>query len=470
MPVVGPPGRSERLLLLLILFVAALARLPGLDGALWLDEIATLVYLVRLPLGELVASYPSANQHLFYSVLAHASISVLGETPFALRLPAVVFGVLAVGATVILTRLVANAREALAVGALFAVSYHAVWFSQNARGYTGLMFFVTTSFALFYLGWHGRRSAWPWYSIVVALGMYVQLNAIVAPASHATILVLDALAGRRLWKPAAPGARRAAWIALVAAGGLTVLLYAPALPQVVSYYLTLPPGATGNVDLWLFVRDLIGGLTANPALTLAILALAAPGVIGAISYGRRDRLALALLTLPAVWGVLVMLAVRSGAAPRFFSYLLPIALMLGVRGIAVSAGRWRTWVMAGLVFLSASSLYFGYRYPKQDFTGALAYVRQHAAPDATIAAAGLAATAYRVYYAPDIVGIYTPADYHAALGAGRETWVLLTFPRDMQARFAEVFDLLQGDFRLVTIFPGTLGDGHLYVYYRPSSG
>ena len=72
-----------------------------------------------------------------------------------------------------------------------------------------------------------------------------------------------------------------------------------------------------------------------------------------------------------------------------------------------------------MVALSAASLYFCYRYPKQDFSGALAYVRQHAAPDATVAGLGPAAAAYRLYYAPDITPIYTEADYAAALKPGQ---------------------------------------------------
>lgn len=460
--------RSERRLLGLILCVAVIARLPGLNGDLWFDEIVTLVNSVRLPLGELLTSYREANQHLLYSVLAHLSVATFGETPLALRLPAVVFGVLAVYATTVFTRLVGSSREGLIVGAFFAVSYHAVWFSQNARGYTGLMCFMMASFALFYLGWQGEHRVWPWYAVAVALGMYVQLNMIVAPATHATLLVMDAVAGRRLWAPAAPGASRAAWIALVTAGGLTLFLYAPVIPRMVEYYRSLQPGDTGSADPASLVRDLISGLTANAALTPGILLLAGWGLIGLISYGRHDRFALAMLVLPGCWGIVLMLAIGSGAAPRFFVYLLPITLILAIRGIEVSAGTWRNWVVAALMALSMISLYFCYRYPKQDFTGALGYVRERAASDATVAAVGLAATAYRVYYAPEITTIYTEEEYRAALRPARETWVLVTFPRDMRARFPAVYDRLEDDFRLVATFPGTLGGGDLFVYYRPA--
>ena len=134
----------------------------------------------------------------------------------------------------------------------------------------------------------------------------------------------------------------------------------------------------------------------------------------------------------------------------------------------MATGRWRSWAVGLLVALSAASLYFCYRYPKQDFSGALAYVRQHAAPDATVAGLGPAAAAYRLYYAPDITPIYTEADYAAALKPGQETWVLLTLPRVTRAQFGAITDRLQQDFQLAARFPGTLGDGWLFVYYRPS--
>lgn len=464
-----PAGSGHRRLVA-VLLVALAARLPGLDGPLWFDEIVTLVESVRLPAWELVASYPRANQHMLYSVLANLTTSVLGETPFALRLPSMVFGLLAIFTTMEFVRLLALRCEAVMVGLLFALSYHAVWFSQNARGYTGLMFFLMASFALFYLGWNGRWRVWPWYAVAVALGIYTHLTMLVVPATHATILLLEGLAPGLLGQRAAPGARRRAWLALAGSGALTLLLYWPAMPEIVAYYTTLRPGDTGSTDPAALFHDLVGGLGANPALAPASLLLAAMGVLGALDYGRQRRLALAMMALSAMWGILLMLAVGSGAAPRFFSYLLPIALILAVRGIVVATGRWRGWALAGLVVLSAASLYFCYRYPKQDFTGALAYARQHAAPNASVAGIGLAATAYRLYYAPDVLAIYSEEDYDAALNRGSETWVLLTFPRDMRARFGPLYDRLQEDFGLAATFPGTLGDGYLFVYYRPARG
>jgi hypothetical protein len=123
-----------------------------------------------------------------------------------------------------------------------------------------------------------------------------------------------------------------------------------------------------------------------------------------------------------------------------------------------------------LIVLSAASLYFCYRYPKQDFTGALAYVQQHARPDATVASIIPAATAYANYYAPEVTVISDLDEYQTVLSQGRETWVLITLPGVIRNDPRAVIEHVQRDFKLVARFPGTLGDGALDVYYRPVLG
>ena len=76
-----------------VLALALALRLFKADAALWYDEIFTLVNFVRLPTGELIASYDSLNNHMLYSLAAQACVAVLGENPLALRLPAILLGI-----------------------------------------------------------------------------------------------------------------------------------------------------------------------------------------------------------------------------------------------------------------------------------------------------------------------------------------------------------------------------------------
>src|SRR5689334_20857671 len=84
---------NERTYLLAICALALVLRLVKLDAELWYDEILTLVQFVRLPLGELLTTYTSLNNHIAYSLEAKAVIALFGEHPWTLRLPAALFGV-----------------------------------------------------------------------------------------------------------------------------------------------------------------------------------------------------------------------------------------------------------------------------------------------------------------------------------------------------------------------------------------
>jgi Dolichyl-phosphate-mannose-protein mannosyltransferase len=109
-------GPGPALALGAILAGAAALRFHALDTGLWHDEILIL-----------------------YTVLARLSLGLFGDGCWVLRLPAAVFGIASVGALYGLAREVTDRGEALLTAALLAFSYHHVWFSQNARGYTGLL-------------------------------------------------------------------------------------------------------------------------------------------------------------------------------------------------------------------------------------------------------------------------------------------------------------------------------------------
>src|SRR5215510_12901781 len=135
-------SRRSWLTLAFLCLLALVLRLWRLDTDLWHDEVLTLLDFVRTPIGEIVTRFPAQNQHMFFSVLSRFSISLFGESPWALRLPSVMFGAGSVWALFLLGRRLLGAREALMASALMTVSYHHVWFSQNARGYMGLLFFT----------------------------------------------------------------------------------------------------------------------------------------------------------------------------------------------------------------------------------------------------------------------------------------------------------------------------------------
>ena len=137
--------RRDLLALSVLLGIALVLRLFRLGEGLWFDEIWMLVDFARLPLGEIVTAYPSDNNHPLYTLLAAISIRVFGESAEAIRLPAVAFGVASIGALWVFARSRLPTRDVWIATSLLVISYHHVWFSQNARGYTGLLFLAIVS-------------------------------------------------------------------------------------------------------------------------------------------------------------------------------------------------------------------------------------------------------------------------------------------------------------------------------------
>ncbi len=141
--------------------LAVLLRIPNLNSCMWLDEVLTMVRFARPSVSQILTSFPDQNQHMLYSLLAHASIRMFGEQPWALRLPSVGFGIASIWALFLVGRRLIGEKEALFACALMTVSYHHIWFSQNARGYMGLLFFTTLATWL-WLEAMDRNSWGPW--------------------------------------------------------------------------------------------------------------------------------------------------------------------------------------------------------------------------------------------------------------------------------------------------------------------
>ncbi len=461
--------------LLLVTLLAAVLRIAGLSRDLWLDEIATAVHYLRSSPLEILSTYRSANQHLLYSLLGSVSFSVFGESAWSARLPAVVLGVGTIPGLYVLARRVAPRGEALWAALLLAVSYHHVWFSQSARGYSGMIFFTVWGTALLLRALErNRRSLWVLYGLCAALGVLALQNTAFVFAGHLTACVL-----LLPWRGAAPEARESArsllrrllaalaWAALVAFAA-----YALQAPQIVHFFRTADRTGLGAMSLGQFLPPLADGLRAGFG-GAAVLALLACAAAGGVDYWRRSPLIPAMTVLPPVFNLVALAVTRYGGYPRSFLYVLPFALLLAVRGATVFGGwaRGHGWalpvepaavVLAAFLLASAAALIPLYRYPKQDYTGALAFVTERKGPGDRVGAVGLAAAAYRDYYAPGLAFPGDPAAL-AALREGHDLWILYSFPRDMRLRFAALYEYLETNFRIAARFRGTLGDGDVYV-------
>ncbi|HSJ62701.1 MAG TPA: glycosyltransferase family 39 protein [Gemmatimonadaceae bacterium] len=466
-------------LLLAILAVGAALRFYALGDGLWHDEVRALVIYARAPFAEILTTFDSQNQHLLYSLLAHGALSVVGDEVVALRLPAALFGLASLWATYWLGSIVASRREGLLAAALLAASYHHVWFSQNARGYTGLLFFALLSTALLVrLMRSDRAEGWGLvvlYAVVSAFGVYTHTGAVFVTAGHfivwGVLAIRARLQGRRLGWPG--------WLPIFGfalATTLTIQLYAPVLPQLLQTSLSPTLGGVA-VDwkhpLW-FLREMFGGMARGiPGGFVTVGAALAIGAAGVVSYVRRAPAVLALMLLPALLTAAAMIATDHNLWPRLFFFCAGFAALLAVRGVMALAtvavgSRGPAWAAALLVLGAAASLTTVPRAwgPKQDFEGALAYVESRRAPGDAVVALDMARFTFRRYLGRDWPAAETVASLAAIEAQHPRTWVVYTFPARLEATQPALLHYVRNNYSRAARFTGTVGGGAVIVMVR----
>ena len=462
--------------------VAVALRVAGLRSGLWYDEIATLVLSVRHPLGEILTEFPGVNQHPFYSVLAHASIGAFGESVWALRLPACLFGIASVVMVFYFGVMFSTRVEAWAAATVLATSYHHIWFSQNARGYTMLGFFVLLStYSLLRALRDGRPGDYVLYTIAGVTGVYTHLTMALVIAGHAIVVLVGRLTKGRSMLPQPLGPVMWAWAGVA---GLSALAYAPFARSLLAIAMAdehhdEAQFATAGWALSETIRSLISGVGAPAALVAGVCAVA-----GALSVWRRQPLATALLLVPGVVTGLVVAALGQPFRPRFFFFLSGAAALLVSRGIGVAvdaiASRahrdnpsWRTAGIVGctlvLVAASAAALPQNYQLPKQDFDGTVRYLEREEAKGAGIAAAAAACWPFEAFYGKTTWRCLEDDDDWRVLSALRER-VLVAYTLPEYIQDATLRERLRADCPVVQRFRGSLGGGDIVVCEPGRSG
>jgi 4-amino-4-deoxy-L-arabinose transferase-like glycosyltransferase len=472
-------GADVGFLVVLIILGAGL-RLYRLNTGLWYDEIVTVLNSVRPPLREIVSHFPSNNDHPLYSVLAHVAVIAFGEEPWALRLPAVLFGVLTIPIIFALGLVVTNRLEAGAAALILTVSYHHIWFSQNARGYTLLLCAVLLStYAMIRWFDTGRKAFLLSYAVVTALGAYSHLTMVLVSVSHAVACGWDAV------RHGSASRVRAEWqsvsAAFVGAGLLSLLLYAPMLQDVSAFFTTETVRANEvATPAWALIATLRGlavGFGTAWAGAIGAFVLA----VGSWSYVRQRPTVALLFLLPLPVTVLLALAMSRPIFPRFVFFAIGALLLVTVRGAAVlgawmarlSGGRLASaqaaavmigLLTAGAVALSARSLPYGYRYPKQDYAQAVAFVEHARDGTARVAAIGeTGATPVVEYLGRSWQRVDDASQFRQLRVNGGELWVIYTFPAYIEANQPELWALLQRECEPVREFEGTVAGGTIIV-------
>jgi len=168
------PSRHTCFAALLICLLAFTLRAYRLDAqSLWYDE-GLSVHLAALPPGETIAQSAITDHPPLHALLLNVWMRVAGSSEFSIRFVSVLFGTLAVALTHALGKTVGGQRVALVAAGLMAIAPMAVWYGQEARGYSlliTLILIAVLAFLRLVVGdW--RRRVWLAYILSCTAALY----------------------------------------------------------------------------------------------------------------------------------------------------------------------------------------------------------------------------------------------------------------------------------------------------------
>ncbi len=480
------------LFLAVITTLALFLRLVYLNSDLWIDEITTISRYGDMSALEVLATYTSSNNHLLNTLLVKLAVRIFGENEWAVRLPAVIFGVATIPAIYWVSRLALSRRVSLYVALLLAVSYHHVFFSQNARGYTAYLFFSLVSSGLLVRGLQEDRArVWVFYVATMLLNFASLLTSFFVFASHILVGAATLFALRRRGVSPTPLSKRLG-VVFAATAFLGFQLYAMVLPQVYVVMQTVytDPAAGYSAFSGEFIKEMVRGVTAGfgTGLILGAIPFLVIAGVGFVEVFRHQwTLALALvapLVLTAAWLIVNRLIV----SPRFFLLALPPAVICVVQGVYSFASliqrflgkrevsfQARLTAVAVLILsiISLASLKYYYTVPKQAYRASIQYLKEERKPGDIIIVIHLAETGYR-YYGRSL-GLVDGKDYFfvrsmesldSVLSShpGKSSFLVTTFPRALRISHPDLNERIAKGWISVRTFPATVGDGEISIW------
>jgi len=359
----GPPPGDPLVRLTLLALVAGgfLLRWHFLFDPVGFDEADSITSYGSRPLLIGLSWYSLPNNHIFHTLWMHFAWQLFGAWEWAIRLPALVAGLILIPVTYAIGKQFYDRPTGLLAAGLVTASPWLVLYSVESRGYTILC-------VLACLLWLCSRSllrddAWPvWccWALVIGLGFYTIPTFLFVAAGAALWLLLN------IWDRPDPARRRFLRRGVTATAisiALTALFYLPVLlvmglgplvsnpfvkPRTLSYVIERAPVSFG---------ELIHFWTGDyPGLVTALLAAAL--LFGLIWRFRGNGYRVPPLLAAVFMGLLLALAQRVVPYTRVWTYLTPLAAITTAAGLAWVLGRVSTSLRlaAALSLLIATGL------------------------------------------------------------------------------------------------------------------
>ena len=176
-PPTAPTAATQRWrfdwLLVGIVVIAAVLRIATINTrGLWLDEAVTVDQTTRSLVAAIFTQVGGTHPPLFH-ILMHYWIGAFGLSEVALRSFGLLFGMLAIPAAYWAVRVLYTRRAGLIAALLLAISPYHIWYSQEARMYSMMMFFGLLSVGFLALAIERNRARyWLGYFVATLLGLF----------------------------------------------------------------------------------------------------------------------------------------------------------------------------------------------------------------------------------------------------------------------------------------------------------
>jgi 4-amino-4-deoxy-L-arabinose transferase-like glycosyltransferase len=187
--ILSPAGATA--IIAVVTLIGAGVRLHHLAGrSLWIDEAASVHFatIPWWPFLRLLWGY-QGNMTLYYFALR--AWMHWGDSEFVVRGLSALFGILTIPSVYALGKRLFDRPTGLIAAALLSVHRFHVAFSQEARGYSLLLFLlVLTTYALI-VAMESDQRLWRWilFAITAALCVYAHIFAVLALAAHMLAIV-----------------------------------------------------------------------------------------------------------------------------------------------------------------------------------------------------------------------------------------------------------------------------------------
>ena len=475
-------SRSQALIAVaLITLVAIVLRSYRLGSDLWLDEITPIVDYGHMPVVQVIGSYLRTNNHLLNTLLTRLSIGAFGESEWSVRLPAVLFGVATIPVFYWVARLAHSRWASVAATAVLAVSYHHIFFSQNARGYSAALFFALAASGLLIRALADDKK-WRWflYAVCMFLGFASLAQTVFVFAAHVIVGLIAVVQIRKRGGWGTPVARRLA-IVFGITGFVSFQLYATPLPEMYAVITHLyVREATGFAPFSLvFFREIIRGATSGFGGVVPTLMFMIVSAAGMVFLVRANWMLAGALGLPPLLTALFLLGRGLSFSPRFFLLLLPLGILASLAVAESPAMRHpRRAALLGALFALASliALRRYYNTPKQPYRAALGFLEQTRRPGEKFLIIYAGEQGFR-YYVPKVAAgdrdayeyVRTLQSFDSLISQTRANdRVITTFPRVLHADIPELANRIERDWRPQRVFPATIGDGEITIWEKKS--